>query len=300
MRMLVTSALGCDGRRLDKIRALGHEVMYLQDERGPLPEGAHNVDGIVCNALFLNHAANDFPHLRFVQLTSAGLDRAPVTELAERGVMVFNAKGVYSVPLAEWVVMQILQLCKRARFFGRNQDERRWEKARDLTELAGRTACIIGFGDVGREVAKRLQSFDVRIIAVDVNPIDSALADEVMGVVALRQALALADFVVLTVPLTPDTRHLIDAATIALMRPDAVLVNVSRGEVIDEDALVRALEAGSFSGVALDVFEQEPLDDASPLWGFDRVLVTPHNSFVSDRVADRLMACLTHNLEKEQ
>lgn len=296
MKLLVTSALGRDDARLDEIRALGHDVAYLHDERGPLPEGAHEVDGVVCNALFLHHAASDFPNLRFVQLTSAGLDRAPVEEFAARGVALFNARGVYSIPLAEWVVMQLLQVTKRARFFLRNQDERRWQKARDLRELAGRTACIVGFGDVGCEVAKRLRAFDVRIVAVDATPTDSPLADEAIGVDALGAALATADFVVLTVPLTPDTRHLIDDATIALMKPDAVLVNVSRGGVIDEDALIRALEAGRFAGVALDVFENEPLDPASPLWGFERVLITPHNSFVSDRTPERLFRLVLSNL----
>lgn len=296
MKLLVTSALGGDESRLAELRALGHDVLYLQDERGPLPEGAREVDGVVCNALFLHHDVAEFPNLRFVQLTSAGLDRAPVDAFAARGVALFNARGVYSIPLAEWVVLQILQLTKRARFFLRNQEERRWQKARDLTELAGRTACIVGFGDVGRAVAKRLRAFDVRIVAVDAAPIDSPLADETLGVDALGPALAAADFVVLTVPLTPDTRHLIDDAALTLMKPDAVLVNVSRGGVIDEDALVRALESGRFSGIALDVFETEPLDPASPLWAFERVLITPHNSFVSDRTPERLFRLVLTNL----
>lgn len=296
MKLLVTSALGADERLLGEIQALGYEVMYVPDESGPLPEGAHDVDGVVCNALLLHHGVSEFPNLRFVQLTSAGLDRAPVDELDARGVALFNAQDVYNVPLAEWVVMQLLQLAKRARFFMRNQAERRWEKARDLTELAGRTACIVGFGGVGREVAKRLRSFDVRVVAVRNNPIASPLADEVVGPDDLASALSLADYVILTVPLTSDTRHMIDEAAIASMKPDALLVNVSRGGVIDGDALVRALEAGRFSGVALDVFEQEPLDTISPLWGFERVLVTPHNSFVSDRTADRLFRLVLDNL----
>jgi len=296
MRLLVTSALGGDESRLDELRALGHVVTYLSDERGPLPEGAREVDGVVCNALFLHHDVAEFPNLRFVQLTSAGLDRAPVDAFAARGVALFNARGVYSIPLAEWVVLQILQLTKRARFFLRNQEERRWQKARDLTELAGRTACIVGFGDVGREVAKRLRAFDVRIVAVDAALIDSPLADEAIGVDAVGRALAAADFVVLTVPLTPDTRHLIDDAALTVMKPDAVLVNVSRGGVIDEDALVRALQSGRFAGVALDVFDTEPLDPASPLWGFERVLITPHNSFVSDRTPERLFRLVLTNL----
>lgn len=295
MKLLVTSALGGE-RRLDALRALGHDALSMPDERGDLPDGAHDVDGVICNALFLHHDHNEFPNLRFVQITSAGLDRVPVEQLRARGVALFNARGVYSVPLAEWVVMQILQITKRARFFEQNQAERRWEKARDLTELAGRTACIVGFGDVGRAVAQRLRAFDVRIVAVNSAAKPSSSADEFFGVDALGAALASSDYVVVTAPLTPATRHLIDDAAIAQMKPDALLVNVSRGGVIDEPALVRALEAGRFSGVALDVFENEPLDPASPLWGFERVLVTPHNSFVSDRTTDRLFQQLLANL----
>ena len=296
MRLLVTGALGCDERCIAELRALGHDVLVVRDERGPLPVGAQDVEGIVCNGLFLYHEVASFPNLRFVQLTSAGLDRAPVAELAERGVALFNAKGVYSVPLAEWVVMQLLNIYKRARFFERNQQQRRWQKARDLRELTGRTACIVGFGDVGREVAKRLQAFGVRVIGVDLQPADSPLTDRVVAIDALGKVLPEADFVVLTVPLAPDTRYLVDDEMIAVMKQDALLVNVSRGAVVDEDALVRALDEGKFFGVALDVFESEPLDANSALWGYERVLVTPHNSFVSDRTHERLVKLLVANL----
>lgn len=239
MKLLVTSALGADSRGLDEIRAPGHDVMYVQDERGPLPEAAHEVDRVVCNELFLHHDAAELPNLRFVQLASASLDWAPVDELTARGVALFNGRGVFSVPLAEPIVMQILQVCKRAGFFLRNQGECRWQKARDLTELDGRTAYIIGFGEVGRKVAQRPRAFDVRIVAVEVIAADSLLADEVVAAAALDRALPAADFVVLTVPLIPETRHLIDDIIIALMKSDAVLINVSRGGVIDEEVLVR-------------------------------------------------------------
>ncbi|MGD8214478.1 D-2-hydroxyacid dehydrogenase [Aestuariimicrobium sp. Y1814] len=296
MKLLVTAALGADQGQLDELRALGHDVVYVADEQAPLPEGASEAEGIVCNALFLHHDQAQFANLTLVQLTSAGLDRAPVADLEARGVTVFNARGVYSVPIAEWVVMQVLQIAKHASFFHHNQAARKWEKQRDLTELAGRTACIVGFGDVGQEVAKRLRAFGVRIIGVRQHPAPSALADEVVGPEGLDEALASADFVVLTVPLTPSTHHLLNERRLAMLKDDAMLVNVARGAVIDEEALVAALEAGRFAGVALDVFEREPLDADSPLWGFDRCLVTPHNSFVSDRNARRLFAAVLTNL----
>ena len=290
-------------RRVDKwLTSISHAKSHpitcavIEDEETRRVIEAYDADGVICNALLLHHDVKRFRHLRFVQLTSAGLDRVPVDELAERGVAVFNARGVYSIPLAEWVVMQILQSYKRSRFFARNQGERKWEKARDLREVAGRTACIVGFGDVGQEVAKRLRPFGVRISAVDIRSRKSTLADEVFGFNSLGTALTSADFVVLAVPLTPTTRHLLNGSSIALMKADAVLVNVSRGQVIDEAALVAALNRGQFYGVALDVFEQEPLDTKSELWSFERVVVTPHNSFVSDQTGKRLFQRVLENL----
>lgn len=296
MKLLVTGAFGCDEDCIEQLESLGHTVLLMPDERGALPSNAQEVEGIVCNSIFLHHSVEAFPRLRFLQLTSAGLDRVPVKEFTERGVAVFNAKGVYAVPLAEWVVMQLLQIFKQARFFMRNQDERRWQKQGDLRELAGRTACIIGFGDVGREIAKRLKAFGVNVIAVGRQPGDSPLADRFVGIDSLHQVLPESDFVILAVPLNPDTTHLVGAVAIGRMKADAVLVNVSRGQVIDESALVGALESGRFLGVALDVFEEEPLPFSSRLWEFERVLITPHNSFVSDRVAERMRQLTLANL----
>lgn len=217
MKLLVTGAFAASQGNLAALRAAGHDVLSVEDERGALPELASEAEGIVCNSLLHHHDLARFPRLRVVQLTSVGLDRVPVAELERRGIEVFNARGVYSVPMAEWVVMQILLLTKRARFFMRNQEERRWEKARDLTELAGRTACIVGFGEVGKEVAKRLRAFDMRVAAVTAHPSPSQFADSVLGAECLGEAVAHADVVVLAVPLTAETHHLIDARVIRLM-----------------------------------------------------------------------------------
>ncbi|WP_162274580.1 NAD(P)-dependent oxidoreductase [Tessaracoccus flavus] len=182
--------------------------------------------------------------------------------MEERGVDLRSATGVYSIPVAEWVVTQVLQLYKRSRDFWRHQQEHRWVKNRDLPELAGSTVTIVGFGDIGREVAKRLRGFDVRIVAVNSEDRPSSLADMTFGAADLGAALRIADVVILALPLTPGTRHLIDAAALQLMKPDAVLVDVSRGGIVDQEALLAALDEGRFRGVALDVFEMFAL---SPL-----------------------------------
>lgn len=294
----MSSGFNSDPNALAHLRLLGHEVITHHDERTRVPSAAFEAEGIVCNGLFLSHRVDEFQRLRFVQLTSAGLDRAPVKELRERGIQLFHAKDVYSVPIAEWVVMQMLSLYKRAPFFQENQLDVRWEKARDLRELSGRKACIIGFGSIGMEVAKRLQSFGVHIVGVRRSFTESPATGEFVGLESLNDVLPTADFVILSLPLNSESRHLVDTALIELMKDDAVLINVSRGEIIETDSLINALEGGKFLGVALDVFEEEPLPADSVLWGNKRVLITPHNSFVSDQVQPRLFKLLLENLSR--
>lgn len=298
MRLLVTGALGPSAALLDEVRALGHEVTFMQGERAALPPAASKAEGVICNSLFLHHDLSNFPELRFVQLTSAGQDRIDSAELERRGISLHTAVGVYGVPLAEWVVLQILQVAKRSRHFARAQENKQWAKERGLVELQGRTACIVGFGEVGEQVALRLRAFGMKIVAVRRQRQHSPLADEVVPLAALTEALSAADVVVLALPLTPDTHHLFDETAIASMRPDAILVNVSRGALVDEQALVKALDAGLLFGAALDVFEREPLDADNPLWEIERVIVTPHNAYASDQIRDRLHTLVLENLRK--
>ena len=279
-----------------------HDLFFLDDERIPLSGQPLRFDpacieGIVCNFFFQHNAVADLPRLRHVQLTSAGLDRVPVEELKARNIRLFNAGSAYAVPMAEWAVGKILELYKCSAFFARNRRERRWEKRRDIRELSGATAAIVGFGNVGRCIAQRLQAFGVSILAVDIVADASGLADAWYPVAELGNALEQADIVVLTLPLMASTYHILDDGKLARMKPDAVLVNVARGPLIDEAALLEHLRRGRFWGVALDVFEREPLDSSSPLWTCDRVILTPHNSFVGTGNQERLFQVLLNNLE---
>ena len=158
------------------------------------------------------------------------------------------------------------------------------------------TAAIVGFGNVGRAVAARLAPFGVRICAVDVVPPQERLCDAYYDIAQLDEALQGADIVVLTLPLTEHTRHILNAGRLATMKDDAVLINIARGGLIDEQALLEALQAGRLYGVASDVFEQEPLPKEHPFWSHERVLVSPHNSFVGNGNSARLFALVNENL----
>ena len=185
----------------------------------------------------------------------------------------------------------MLSLYKRLNDFRSAQRERRWEKLRDLQELAGQTVLIVGCGSVGTECAKMFRAFDCRIVGVDIAPRADEAYDEMLPLSALDSALPQADVVILTVPLTPDTRGLIDGHRLGLIR--GVLVNISRGGVIDQ------AELEQWPGPAvLDVFEDEPLPPDSPLWQKENTVITPHNSFVGEGNGKRLRELILKNLER--
>ena len=296
MKLLVTGAWQGAKENMDALRAMGHEIAFLQQEKEALPVDPAWVEGAVCNGLFLHHPLSCFPNLRYIQLTSAGFDRVPMDEIRARGIEIRNARGVYSVPMAEHAVWGVLSLYHQARFFFGNQAESRWEKHRGLRELAGKTVCILGTGSVGTECAKRFRAFSCRVLGVNRTVRENPAFDAVLPMDALADALRQADVVVLTLPLTEETRGLMNAERLALMTPGAALVNIARGAIVSERALIEALQ-GSLGGAVLDVFDPEPLAPESPLWTMENVIVTPHNSFVSDGNAARLNSLILGNLE---
>ena len=164
-------------------------------------------------------------------------------------------------------------------------------------ELDGKNVVIIGYGDVGKEIAKRLKSFGVTIIALNRSKVKDANIDQWVPLGKIDSILGKAEIVIVSLALTKETYHLIKQRQFYLMKKDSILVNLSRGDIICENDLINVLEHGWFRGVALDVFSQEPLNSQSPLWNYDRVIITPHNSFVSDRIKERLFTVIINNLK---
>lgn len=294
MKTLVTGALGATDAELDMLRAAGLEITLHPDERETV-ECPEQFEAVICNGLFLYQDIQAFFSLRYIQLTSAGLDRVPVEYIQRHGIELHNAAGVYSIPMAEWTVMRILELYKNAARLFENQAAHRCEKDRSWRELAGKTACIVGYGAYGQETAKRLKSFDMRILAVNRTVKESPWVDTFYPLERLGDGLAQADIVILAIALTDQTRNLMDKARLYSMKPGALLINAARGGLVDEMALLEALESGHLAGAALDVFEAEPLTDIS-LWSAPHLLISPHNSFVGEKNHVRLITCVTENL----
>lgn len=288
MNLLITGAWAGAKDHIGEIEALGHTVRFMQQEKDPLPCEPDWAEGVVCNGLFLYHRMEEFKNLRFIQLTSAGFDRVDMDYVNAQGIEIHNARGVYSIPMAEFAVSGVLQLYKQTRFFYENQKTHRWEKHRELLELFGRAVTIVGCGNVGTECAKRFKAFGCRITGVDIAPRRDDAYDAMLPIEKLDEALPASDVLVLTVPLTKATERLIDARRLELMKDAAVVVNISRGKVIDETALAEKLRTRRLMGAVLDVFEMEPLPASSPLWDLPNAILTPHNSFVGDGNGERL------------
>jgi len=247
----------------------------------------------------------DAKRLKWIHSTAAGVAQLMYPELRESGVVVTNPRGIFSAPMAEHAIGLMLALARNFPDSVRQQDRAQWAQQalwdlpQHLTELNGRLLLIVGFGSIGKELARRAKAFDMRVWGVSRSGKgDSALAERIVPVAELRAALTPADFVVLAAPETPETRHLIGPEEIALMKPGARLINVARGSLLDEAALLRALEGGKLGGAALDVAASEPLPPESPLWKAPNLLITPHTSAISDRLWERETSVLMELLER--
>jgi phosphoglycerate dehydrogenase-like enzyme len=278
-------------------------VVHLPDY-DRLPQELPDTDifiGYSLRAEQLTHAKK----LKWIHSTAAGVAQLMYPELRDSGIVVTNPSGVFSPPMAEHTMGLLLALARNFPDSTRHQDRSHWgqqdiwDKTQRLTELSGRVLLIIGFGSIGRELAKRASTFDMRVWGVTRSGRgDSTHAEKLLSASQLEEALPHADYVVIAAPETTETRHLIGAAQIARMKPGARLVNVGRGSLLDEAALIRALESGALGGAALDVTSVEPLPAESPLWKAPNLFITPHTSAVSDRLWQRETALLMDLLER--
>lgn len=298
MNLLITGAWSQAADYIDKIEKQGHKVQFMQFEKDKLPCSYEWVEGVVCNGLFLHHQIEKFSNLKYIQLTSAGFDRVPMAYVKEHGIEIHNARGVYSISMAEFAIAGVLQLYKQMDYFRENQKKHEWNKHRGLLELYGKKVCVLGCGSVGTECAKRFGAFGCKVIGIDLYPREDENYERMVELASLNDVLPETDVLVLTLPLTEKTKYLMNAERLGLLKSGAVLVNVARGAVVDSVALLENVD--KLGGAVLDVFEEEPLDKDNMLWNAQKVIVTPHNSFVGDNNQNRLKDVIVDNLGKTE
>lgn len=297
MNILITGAWQEAEKSINTIENMGHKVVFLQYEKDELPCDYEWVEGVICNGLFLHHSIEKFINLKYIQLTSAGYDRVPMEYVEQHNIRIYNARGVYSVPMAEFAIAGVLQIYKHMNIFAENQKVALWNKERNLLELFGKTVCIVGCGNVGTECAKRFKAFGCNVVGVDIVTREDENYSKIELIDNIDEVLVYSDVVVLTLPLTERTFHIMNKDRFEKMKKESVLVNIARGAVVDSTALIEALDNKKLGGAVLDVFEEEPLGNENRLWSMENVIVTPHNSFVGDGNRERLSKLILHNLE---
>ncbi|HYX71044.1 MAG TPA: D-2-hydroxyacid dehydrogenase [Terriglobales bacterium] len=241
--------------------------------------------------------------LRWIHSPAAAVHQLMIPELVASDIQVTNAASVHGPVVAEHAIALVLALAKRLDAAARYQQQKvwaqtkMWEDRPRPREVAGSTLGLIGMGAIGREVARLALALGMRVLIIREHP-EKSPGVQVFGPSDTDRVLAESDFVVLCAPLTPRTRHLIHAERLARMKPDACMINVSRGALIDDAALLAALRARRLGAAALDVFAEEPLPPGSPYWEMENVLVTPHTAAVTEKLWERHYALLSENLRR--
>lgn len=278
-------------------------VVHLPDY-DLLPEELPDTDIFVGYSLRVQQLVHA-KKLKWIHSTAAGVAQLMYAELRDSGIVVTNPSGVFSVPMAEHTMGVMLALARNFPDSVRHQDrscwgqQQLWDKPQQLTELNGQVLLIVGYGSIGRELAKRARAFEMHVWGVTRSGKgDARLTEKILPAAQLDEALPQADYVVLAAPETPETQQLMDGARIAKMKRGARLINAARGSLVDETALVRALEQGQLAGAVLDVTGTEPLPPDSPLWKAPNLLITPHTSAISERLWVRQTALLMQLLER--
>lgn len=272
-----------------------NDIFFCPDEESPSPVVSEEADAVICNWFFKYHDIHTFKRLKYIQLTSVGYNGIDPEVVKSMGIILHNAKDVYSIPISEFVVGSILAYYKRFAFFFENRNKHLWQKNRGLHELFDRKVLIVGTGSIGNEVAKRLNGFTEEIYGCNRTVREDPLYREIYSLNDLPYIVSGFDVIILSIALTEGTKHLFDRNIFENLKKDALLVNVSRGSVINESDLVVFLTENKEAGAILDVFEEEPLPEDSLLWEMPSVLVTPHNAFVSDKNNERLRRVILNN-----
>ncbi|MBR8839423.1 MAG: D-2-hydroxyacid dehydrogenase [Stigonema ocellatum SAG 48.90 = DSM 106950] len=238
------------------------------------------------------------PKIRWQHTPSSGVNHILTPIFLEHDIVLTNGSGVHGIPMAEFVITFLLYHAKNVKKLHSLQADHQWMKLSELQELYNKTLLIIGTGNIGQEVAIRAKAFGMNVFGSRRHPKPLPNFDLIVGADEWRSLLPEVDYVVIATPLTPETRGLIDAEALRLMRKSAYLINVARGAIVDENALLTALREDWIAGAGLDTFAVEPLPPDSPFWSLPNVFVTPHSSAITPQLYDRIVALFLDNLTR--
>jgi phosphoglycerate dehydrogenase-like enzyme len=291
MRLLVIAP--AEFQPLDVLRREAPDVeLSIGTNAETLRRDARNADAVLIAPRFtsvLTELWLDLGNVRWIHALAAGVESLPFDLLRHSNILITNSRGLYADALGEFAIAAMLWFAKDLRRLIRNQDERRWQPY-DVQRLEGQTVGIIGYGGIGHAVGRRAAALGMRVL--------TTRRRRELGDPTVEEVIAESHYVVMCTPLTPSTHRLMSRERIALMKPEAVFINIGRGRTVDEEALIDALQNNRIRGAALDVFDIEPLPPEHPLWQLDNVLISPHTADHTDDAHLRAMNFFLENLRR--
>lgn len=237
-------------------------------------------------------------NLRWIHSWGAGVDRMPLEKLQAKDVILTNASGVHAYPISETIFGLILALARKIHTNVYNQRDHSWQQKSGLPEIHGKTMGLLGVGAIGEETARLAKAFNMKVIAFRRSGSPSPYVDEMVDKQGLAYLASECDYLVNTLPLTSETRHMVNSDVFSKMRPEAFYINIGRGGTTDTKALIEAVKTGCIAGAGLDVFEQEPLPEDSPLWDMREIIILPHESGLTEFYNQRALDIFLDNLKK--
>ncbi len=280
------------------LNQLEHEFPYVKFIKD-VETGRKAEVAIVMPNFFGDKNIDNYGNLRLIQLLMAGYDNFNLAQAEAKDIIVCNAQDIFSISVAEDAITKILVLNRSVKHYVIAMNNKEWKPIRKEPELTGSVVGILGTGSIGKELASRLKAFNTRILGYGRKQKRVSGYDEILiGETGLEYVLKNSDYVIVALPLTEATYHLLDENKLNMMKETALLINVARGDIIDQEALIKALKEKKIRGAGLDVTTPEPLPKDNELWNVDNVFITPHNASSSPYMQDRLTELVKINLHR--
>lgn len=293
MKLLVSKKF--DDEKMKMIEDLGYEIIFCDDRKLKNTPEINEVDAAYIYYYTSRLDYSQMKNLKFLQLASVGFDHIPKEIFKERGIYLSNNSGGYSIPIAEFAVMNVLNIYKNSKKFFENQSKSLWKTDASLIELNGKRAGILGTGGIGMETAKRLKAFGVETWGVNTSGKEVEYFDKCFKSDEMDFVFKECDIIIAVMPSTKETEGMINKDKFEIMKEDSIFMNLGRGNLVNLEDL--AEYAPKFRGIALDVFDKEPILEDNNLWNIENLIITPHNSWVSDKNNDRLFKNVYNNLK---
>lgn len=284
-------------RQLQRLNSLAIDnLKILSPKEDPNPF-LGKADIIFSGSSVRQDTLSKIPNLKWLQVSSAGVNHLPLEDLAARNIILTNVRGMHGDCISEYIITMMFALSRHLPQMLDNQKIKTWSRI-GQGMLKGKTLGIVGLGGIGLVLAKKAAALEMKVIGLRNSDRPADNVEKIYGNKDLKEFLGASDFVALCCPLTPETTNLIDAHQLAAMKPTAYLINIARGQVVNEPALIEALKNKVIAGAALDVFWQEPLPQDSPLWELDNAILTPHIAGDMIDYTERAAEIFINNLER--